>query len=68
MNCLYTCKSIINKVMNECSLGVYASPNEQNKRILWENMKMITAIVNKPWLVVGDFNDIAFANENKRGV
>lgn len=30
-------------------------------------MKVIAYENDKPWLVAGDFNDIAFANEKKRG-
>ncbi|XP_058746996.1 uncharacterized protein LOC131619982 [Vicia villosa] len=47
---------------------VYASPNEGKRKILWENLKNIAnANNNNPWLVAGDFNDIAFANEKKGG-
>lgn len=34
---------------------------------MWESMKNIATNVNSMWLVAGDFNDIAFANEKKGG-
>ncbi|XP_058726696.1 uncharacterized protein LOC131598077 [Vicia villosa] len=47
--------------------AVYASPNEQKRRGLWEKLKIIAGTINISWLVAGDFNDIAFAKEKKGG-
>jgi hypothetical protein len=36
----------------------YASPNEDNRGLLWEDLKTISNNMNNPWLVAGDLNDI----------
>lgn len=46
---------------------VYASPNESIRKSLWDNMGMVVVNLHIPWLVVGDFNDIAYTNEKKGG-
>lgn len=46
---------------------VYASPNEDNRKNIWEKLIDIANEKDTPWLVAGDFNDIAFANEKKGG-
>ncbi|XP_058776455.1 uncharacterized protein LOC131650765 [Vicia villosa] len=46
---------------------VYASPDEHNRKHLWEIMRLTYATMDMPWLVVGYFNDIAYANEKKGG-
>lgn len=46
---------------------VYASPNEDNRRILWEELKVIADNMNQPWLLAGDFNDITSYHEKKGG-
>ncbi|XP_058753528.1 uncharacterized protein LOC131626710 [Vicia villosa] len=47
---------------------VYTSPYEGKRRLLWESLNNIaTANNNNPWLMAGDFNDIAFANDKKGG-
>lgn len=46
---------------------MYVSPNEDNRKVLWEKLIDIANENDKPWLVAGDFNDIAFANEKKGG-
>lgn len=45
---------------------VYASPNEENRRIMWEDLKRIAQNNSQPWMLAGDFNDIACAAEKKR--
>lgn len=60
--------SLKNKQGQEWFLTVvYASPYEQKRGIMWDSMKNIVATVNMPWLVVGDFNDISFANKKIGG-
>lgn len=46
---------------------VYASPNEDNRRVLWEELQNIALDMRERWVVGGDFNDIADINEKKRG-
>jgi hypothetical protein len=47
---------------------VYASPNENTRSLLWEELKKIALSMNDPWLLAGDFNDIACAEEKRGGV
>ncbi|XP_058748573.1 uncharacterized protein LOC131621549 [Vicia villosa] len=47
--------------------AVYASPNEELKKILWENLRDITDSSDQPWLVAGDLNDIAGIDDKKGG-
>jgi len=39
--------------------AVYASPHDENHRILWEELKNIIDDNHNSLLVAGDFNDIA---------
>jgi hypothetical protein len=48
--------------------AVYASPNEENRKLLWEDLCDIANNMMEAWLVAGDFNDIAYAEEKKGGV
>ncbi|XP_058756417.1 uncharacterized protein LOC131629650 [Vicia villosa] len=47
---------------------VYANPQENRKKIMWEKLKEISASIQKPWLVAGDFNDIASSSEKRGGL
>jgi hypothetical protein len=47
--------------------AIYASPNEDNRRIMWDDLKQIANSTQEPWLLAGDFNDIASVNEKKGG-
>ncbi|XP_016195052.1 uncharacterized protein LOC107636029 [Arachis ipaensis] len=47
--------------------AVYASPREVNRRELWNDIKIIKNGIRGPWLVVGDFNEIADPSEKKGG-
>ncbi|XP_028094913.1 uncharacterized protein LOC114294916 [Camellia sinensis] len=44
--------------------AVYAGPIPRNRELLWDNLESIADNMNLPWLVAGDFNDIAFWGEN----
>ncbi|XP_058774787.1 uncharacterized protein LOC131649058 [Vicia villosa] len=46
---------------------VYASPYEVKRKSLWEHLRQFADSINLPWLVAGDFNEIAFSNEKKGG-
>ncbi|MCH86446.1 hypothetical protein A2U01_0007303, partial [Trifolium medium] len=46
---------------------IYASPNEDNRKSLWEDLKLIADSMQEPWMIAGDFNDIVCANEKKNG-
>lgn len=47
--------------------AVYASPHEENRRYLWEDLHNIAQSMQEKWLLVGDFNDIANLSEKKGG-
>lgn len=38
--------------------AIYASPRLAERRILWENLKIVAHLHNLPWLVLGDFNEV----------
>ncbi|KAI7979491.1 hypothetical protein LOK49_Contig323G00002 [Camellia lanceoleosa] len=44
---------------------IYASFNPSNKVLFWENLEATVDNMNSHWLVVGDFNDIAFQSEKR---
>jgi len=46
---------------------VYASPREHERRETWNQIRNIASTISGPWLVMGDFNEIASPNEKKRG-
>lgn len=46
---------------------VYASPREEARGHLWEELKRISTHLQGMWLVAGDFNDVAYAHEKKGG-
>jgi hypothetical protein len=47
--------------------SIYASPNEEQRGILWEEMIKIANSMHDRWLIAGDFNDIGDKNEKKGG-
>lgn len=44
--------------------AVYASPNPVLRENLWDELETIAGRIDKPWLIVGDFND--FTNQEER--
>ncbi|XP_058741121.1 uncharacterized protein LOC131613470 [Vicia villosa] len=48
--------------------AVYATPNENDKKLLWEELSNISTTANDLWLLEGDFNDIAASTEKKGGL
>lgn len=44
---------------------IYASPNKDKIRVLWEDLEKISDKVNGAWMVAEDFNDIASSSEKK---
>uniref|UniRef100_A0A2N9ERH6 CCHC-type domain-containing protein n=1 Tax=Fagus sylvatica TaxID=28930 RepID=A0A2N9ERH6_FAGSY len=47
--------------------AIYASPRRSERRILWENLKIIASLNNLPWVMLGDFNDILLCEEKWGG-
>jgi ribonuclease HI len=46
---------------------IYASPIEEKRRLLWNDLKVIASNMNDAWLLAGDFNDIVSADEKRGG-
>ena len=44
---------------------VYASQSEDSWRALWEDLKKIVENMDRPWILAGDFNDIASISKKK---
>lgn len=47
--------------------AIHASLNEERRKVSWEVLNKIVERMNKPWMVVGDFNDIASITRRKKG-
>ncbi|XP_072074464.1 uncharacterized protein [Arachis hypogaea] len=47
--------------------AVYASPQEAQRKEMWELLHNISRNMNLPWLMIDDFNDIAEQSEKKGG-
>uniref|UniRef100_A0A2N9H5A8 CCHC-type domain-containing protein n=1 Tax=Fagus sylvatica TaxID=28930 RepID=A0A2N9H5A8_FAGSY len=47
--------------------AIYASPRRSERRILWENLKVIADLHNLPWVMLGDFNNILSCDEKWGG-
>ncbi|XP_028068685.1 uncharacterized protein LOC114271254 [Camellia sinensis] len=43
--------------------SVYASPNPVNRAFLWDNLEAMADNMIEPWMIAGDFNDIASSIE-----
>ena len=47
--------------------AIYASPRLVERRILWENLKIVAHLYNLPWLMLGDFNEVLCGEDKFRG-
>ncbi|XP_072058021.1 uncharacterized protein [Arachis hypogaea] len=47
--------------------AVYASPHENIRKELWEQLTQIGNGMREPWMLIGDFNEIADPTEKKGG-
>ncbi|XP_077222163.1 uncharacterized protein LOC143856007 [Tasmannia lanceolata] len=47
---------------------VYAKNSGIDRRHLWDDLRTIAPTINKPWLVVGDFNIVRFCDERYGGL
>ncbi|GAU42633.1 hypothetical protein TSUD_238250 [Trifolium subterraneum] len=46
---------------------VYASPRENERSETWHQIRQLATTITDPWLMMGDFNEIASPDEKKRG-
>jgi exonuclease III len=47
---------------------IYASPIEENRKNLWNDLKHYANQMHEAWMLAGDFNDITCSSEKKGGV
>ncbi|KAL4281614.1 hypothetical protein GQ457_03G026570 [Hibiscus cannabinus] len=47
--------------------GFYGAPEEQNRDESWNLLRQLNDLPELPWLVIGDFNELLFANEKVGG-
>ena len=48
--------------------GVYDWPDDYNKHMTWELLQKLYSSPQMPWLYCGDFNEVLFSKEKKRGL
>ncbi|KAI9111869.1 hypothetical protein K1719_017559 [Acacia pycnantha] len=48
--------------------AVYAIPDAHHKGILWEELRQFASTISEPWIVIGDFNDVAVSSERVGGL
>ncbi|KAI9074990.1 hypothetical protein K1719_043040 [Acacia pycnantha] len=47
--------------------AVYVLPENSQKLLFWEELRNLASSITNPWVVMGDFNDIASASERTGG-
>lgn len=47
--------------------GIYASPRFHKRCILWNNLKNVANLHNKPWAIAEDFNEVLVEEDKYRG-
>ena len=47
--------------------AIYASPKFYIRRQLWDDLRNMAISIDKPWLLVGDYNDVLCQNEKLGG-
>ncbi|XP_061351224.1 uncharacterized protein LOC133296287 [Gastrolobium bilobum] len=47
---------------------VYASPTQNLREKLWDELRNLSDTIMGPWILGGDFNEIAYSHEKKGGV
>lgn len=46
---------------------VYASPRYRERKILWDNLNLMSTLHQLPWLLLGDFNEILSTKDKLGG-
>ena len=44
--------------------AVYASPQFNKRKCIWQHLEDFVATINRPWVLLGDFNDMLSEDEN----
>lgn len=47
--------------------GIYASPRFKERKILWGNLETVAELMDRPWIVLGDFNEVMSESEKLGG-
>ena len=47
--------------------AIYASPNLECRKILWNNLCSVASTFSFPWLCIGDFNEVLNSSEKFGG-
>jgi hypothetical protein len=47
--------------------GIYGEPRWEDKYKTWDKMRELSLNSNLPWVLIGDFNEIAFSHEKEGG-
>ena len=48
-------------------IGIYGEPRWEEKEKTWEALRTLHGRMHKPWLALGDFNEILFHHEKEGG-
>lgn len=48
--------------------AMYVSSHADLRRVLWQALNELSKLVERPWILVGDFNCIIDSSERSRGV
>lgn len=48
-------------------LACYGTPYEGEKKYLWENLERVVSNCEKPWLVIGNLNEVVDESEKQGG-
>ena len=47
--------------------GIYGEPTSENKHKTWDYLRDLHGMINLPWVILGDYNEI-FHSDEKEGV
>jgi exonuclease III len=47
--------------------GVYGEPSGDRKHLTWDCLRSLSAMINLPWMMLGDFNEILYGAEKDGG-
>ncbi|XP_019190157.1 PREDICTED: uncharacterized protein LOC109184594 [Ipomoea nil] len=50
-----------------CMTGFYGLPQRTRRNESWEMLRSLAPRSNLPWVVIGDFNDLLYQHEKRRG-
>lgn len=48
-----------------CFTGIYGEPSGERKHLTWDYLRELDAMMNLPWLITGDDNEIHYSHEKE---